>query len=217
MPSRRAGGLRRARRSASGGTWPGRRAARRPRRRLRARSCPTSTRVLLSEALRPPRLGTSISTPSRHALTGSRPSTTTIHARPVADREEVGVRVLHSSDISPWRGAKPAPMKLGLMNHPGRPVADELRAIAGAGFEFVGLTLEPPAAWPIDGGQRVRVRRRALSARAPGGDRGTRGGEDRPRSAGWRGRRPLPELCAREAAPLRRGGHLLRTRANVRT
>jgi sugar phosphate isomerase/epimerase len=44
-------------------------------------------------------------------------------------------------------------MKLGLMNHPGRPVADELRAIAAAGFEFVDLTLEPPAAWPVDGAE----------------------------------------------------------------
>jgi sugar phosphate isomerase/epimerase len=44
-------------------------------------------------------------------------------------------------------------MKLGLMNHPGRPVEDELRAIAAAGFEFVDLTLEPPAAWPVDGAE----------------------------------------------------------------
>jgi sugar phosphate isomerase/epimerase len=43
-------------------------------------------------------------------------------------------------------------MQLGLMNHPGRPVADEIRAIADAGFEFVDLTLEPPGAWPVDGG-----------------------------------------------------------------
>jgi sugar phosphate isomerase/epimerase len=41
-------------------------------------------------------------------------------------------------------------MKLGLMNHPARPVADEVRSIAEAGFEFVDLTLEPPGAWPVD-------------------------------------------------------------------
>jgi sugar phosphate isomerase/epimerase len=50
-------------------------------------------------------------------------------------------------------------MKLGLMNHPGRPVADELRAIAGAGFDFVDLTLEPPAAWPVDGAEVGRILR----------------------------------------------------------
>lgn len=36
------------------------------------------------------------------------------------------------------------------MNYPARPVADEIRRIAAAGFEFVDLTLEPPAAWPVD-------------------------------------------------------------------
>jgi sugar phosphate isomerase/epimerase len=48
-------------------------------------------------------------------------------------------------------------MLLGLMNHPARPVADELRAIAGAGFDFVDLTLEPPAAWPVDAAEVARV------------------------------------------------------------
>jgi sugar phosphate isomerase/epimerase len=48
-------------------------------------------------------------------------------------------------------------MKLGLMNHPARPVADEARAIAEAGFEFVDLTLEPPAAWPVDVAELGRV------------------------------------------------------------
>jgi sugar phosphate isomerase/epimerase len=42
-------------------------------------------------------------------------------------------------------------MQLGLMNHPARPVADEVRRIAAAGFDFVDLTLEPPGAWPADG------------------------------------------------------------------
>ena len=41
-------------------------------------------------------------------------------------------------------------MQLGLMNHPARPVADEVRAFAVDGFEFVDLTLEPPGAWPVD-------------------------------------------------------------------
>jgi sugar phosphate isomerase/epimerase len=36
------------------------------------------------------------------------------------------------------------------MNHPARPLADELRAIAAEGHAFVDLTLEPPAAWPVD-------------------------------------------------------------------
>lgn len=35
------------------------------------------------------------------------------------------------------------------MNSPFRPVADEIRRIAAAGFDFVDLTLEPPGAWPI--------------------------------------------------------------------
>src|SRR5919199_172500 len=36
------------------------------------------------------------------------------------------------------------------MNNPFRPVEDEIRRIAAAGFEFVDLTLEPPGAWPPD-------------------------------------------------------------------
>ena len=36
------------------------------------------------------------------------------------------------------------------MNSPFRPVADEIRRIAAAGFEFVDLTLEPPGAWPVE-------------------------------------------------------------------
>src|SRR5919202_5848499 len=35
------------------------------------------------------------------------------------------------------------------MNNPFRPLADELRRIAAAGFEYVDLTLEPPGAWPV--------------------------------------------------------------------
>jgi sugar phosphate isomerase/epimerase len=48
-------------------------------------------------------------------------------------------------------------MRLGLMNHPGRPLADEVRAIAAAGFDFVDLTLEPPAAWPVDAAEIRRL------------------------------------------------------------
>jgi sugar phosphate isomerase/epimerase len=36
------------------------------------------------------------------------------------------------------------------MNNPLAPVLDEIRAFAGAGFDFVDLTLEPPGAWPVD-------------------------------------------------------------------
>ena len=64
-------------------------------------------------------------------------------------------------------------------------------------------------------GQRVRVGRRALPALAAGGDRRTRGGDDGARRPRRRRRRPLPELRAHGAAPLRRGGHLLRARAHV--
>ena len=35
------------------------------------------------------------------------------------------------------------------MNNPFRPLADEVRRIAAAGFGFVDLTLEPPGAWPV--------------------------------------------------------------------
>jgi sugar phosphate isomerase/epimerase len=41
-------------------------------------------------------------------------------------------------------------MRLGLMNHPGRPLADEVARIARLGFDFVDLTLEPPGAWPVE-------------------------------------------------------------------
>ena len=41
-------------------------------------------------------------------------------------------------------------VQLGLMNSPAAPLADELRHIAAARFEFVDLTLEPPGAWPVD-------------------------------------------------------------------
>jgi sugar phosphate isomerase/epimerase len=41
------------------------------------------------------------------------------------------------------------------MNDPARPLADELATFARLGFDFVDLTLEPPGAWPFEGG-RVR-------------------------------------------------------------
>jgi sugar phosphate isomerase/epimerase len=40
-------------------------------------------------------------------------------------------------------------VEVGAMNNPFRPVADEIRRIAAAGFDFVDLTLEPPCAWPV--------------------------------------------------------------------
>jgi sugar phosphate isomerase/epimerase len=47
-----------------------------------------------------------------------------------------------------------------MMNNPARPVEHELRFAADAGFDFVDLTLEPPATWPPD----VDRLRRALDA-----------------------------------------------------
>lgn len=43
-------------------------------------------------------------------------------------------------------------MLIGAMNHPAATVADEIEWIAELGFDFVDLTLEPPAAasWLID-------------------------------------------------------------------
>ena len=41
-------------------------------------------------------------------------------------------------------------MLVGLMNHPARPIPDEIRSIAERGFDFVDLTLEPPHAWPAN-------------------------------------------------------------------
>ena len=49
-------------------------------------------------------------------------------------------------------------MLVGAMNHPGRSVAKELHRIAEDGFDFVDLTLEPPAAWPRDGREIGRLR-----------------------------------------------------------
>jgi sugar phosphate isomerase/epimerase len=43
------------------------------------------------------------------------------------------------------------------MNHPGRSVAKEIHRIAEDGFDFVDLTLEPPAAWPPDGREIGRL------------------------------------------------------------
>ena len=43
-------------------------------------------------------------------------------------------------------------MLIGTMNHPARPVLKEIEWMAELGFEFVDLTLEPPAAavWRVD-------------------------------------------------------------------
>jgi sugar phosphate isomerase/epimerase len=42
-------------------------------------------------------------------------------------------------------------MLVGAMNFPGRSVLKEIHRIASDGFDFVDLTLEPPAAWLPDG------------------------------------------------------------------
>lgn len=42
---------------------------------------------------------------------------------------------------------------VGAMNNPARPLDDELARIAGSGFAFADVTLEPPLAWPCDGGR----------------------------------------------------------------
>ena len=52
-------------------------------------------------------------------------------------------------------------MLIGTMNHPARPVLKEIEWMAGFGFDFVDLTLEPPAAavWKVD----LKEIRRALT------------------------------------------------------
>ena len=40
-------------------------------------------------------------------------------------------------------------MKIGVMNHPAKPVYDEVISIGKAGFEFVDLTIEGPKAYSI--------------------------------------------------------------------
>ncbi len=43
-------------------------------------------------------------------------------------------------------------MLIGAMNHPGRPVLDEIRWMGAMKLDFIDLTLEPPlaATWKID-------------------------------------------------------------------
>jgi sugar phosphate isomerase/epimerase len=48
-------------------------------------------------------------------------------------------------------------MLVGAMNFPGRSVLKEIHRIHDDGFDFVDLTLEPPAAWSIDGGDVGRL------------------------------------------------------------
>ncbi|MQB01562.1 MAG: TIM barrel protein [Actinobacteria bacterium] len=48
-------------------------------------------------------------------------------------------------------------MLIGSMNFPGRSVAKEIHRIHEAGFDFVDLTLEPPAAWTPDGREVARL------------------------------------------------------------
>jgi sugar phosphate isomerase/epimerase len=48
-------------------------------------------------------------------------------------------------------------MLVGAMNFPGRSVAKEIHRISEDGFDFVDLTLEPPAAWLPDGREVGRL------------------------------------------------------------
>ena len=48
-------------------------------------------------------------------------------------------------------------MLVGAMNFPGRSVAKEIHRIAEDGFDFIDLTLEPPAAWEVDGKEIRRL------------------------------------------------------------
>jgi len=52
-------------------------------------------------------------------------------------------------------------MQIGAMNHPARSPLDEIEWIGTNGFDFVDLTLEPPAADPsqVDGAVERAVRR----------------------------------------------------------
>src|SRR5215210_5064277 len=43
------------------------------------------------------------------------------------------------------------------MNHPARPLPEQLALIAAQGFAFVDLTAEPPGAWPLDGAAVARA------------------------------------------------------------
>ncbi|MDQ3646230.1 MAG: sugar phosphate isomerase/epimerase [Actinomycetota bacterium] len=48
-------------------------------------------------------------------------------------------------------------MLVGSMNFPGRSVAKEIHRVAEEGFDFIDLTLEPPAAWLPDGKEIGRL------------------------------------------------------------
>jgi len=48
-------------------------------------------------------------------------------------------------------------MLVGAMNFPGRSVAKEIHRIHEEGFDFLDLTLEPPAAWRVDGKEVKRL------------------------------------------------------------
>jgi sugar phosphate isomerase/epimerase len=48
---------------------------------------------------------------------------------------------------------------VGAMNNPALPLAQELQRIAASGFDFVDVTLEPPAAWPVSGDELARLLR----------------------------------------------------------
>ncbi|MFN2594858.1 MAG: sugar phosphate isomerase/epimerase family protein [Actinomycetota bacterium] len=48
-------------------------------------------------------------------------------------------------------------MLVGAMNFPGRSVLKEIHRISEDGFDFIDLTLEPPAAWEVDGKEVGRL------------------------------------------------------------
>lgn len=48
-------------------------------------------------------------------------------------------------------------MLIGAMNFPGRSVLKEIHRIHSDGFDFVDLTIEPPAAWEVDGKEVGRL------------------------------------------------------------
>src|SRR5919106_6002663 len=48
-------------------------------------------------------------------------------------------------------------MLVGAMNYPGRSIGKEIHRIHEDGFDFVDVTLEPPAAWTPDGKEVGRL------------------------------------------------------------
>lgn len=72
---------------------------------------------------------------------------------PVQDRKETPWTEAGSL---PWAG-RVAAVLIGAMNFPGRSVLKEIHRIHGEGFDFLDLTLEPPATWTPDGREVGRL------------------------------------------------------------